>query len=103
MRTEISIETKQWPSAHSKRRRRVVRRWCAACEATQHLLSAEYAAYLSGLGLPQLLSHIEGGQLHSVEALGGTLVCLESLCALTSRTRELTLSSARPEGLVNTK
>ena len=103
MRTEISVETKQWPSARSRRRRRVVRRWCAECEANQHLLTARYAAYLSGLSLPQLFSHLEGGQLHSVEAAGGTLVCLESLCALTSRTGELALSSARTEGLVSTK
>ena len=73
----------------------MTRGWCGPCQAGRHMLTIEYAAYLSGLSLRQFFRHVEGGRLHFVEPPGGPLVCLESLCALRPQTRELAAEDFR--------
>ena len=80
-RPEIDFEPPRRVVIRS-RHRKILRHWCASCEANQHLLTLKYAAYISKLTLPQLFSYAEGGQLHFIEAPGGPYVCLDSLCAL---------------------
>ena len=87
-RNETTMETRRGPGSR-RRRRRVLSRPCASCGADRHLLTIEYASCLSGLSLRQLFRHVEGGQLHFVEAPDGSFICLDSLCALVSRTKEL--------------
>jgi hypothetical protein len=88
--TAITIETKRLMTIRSGRRK-TLRGWCGPCHANRHLLTVEYAAFLSCLSLRQVFQHIENGRLHFSESSAGPRVCLDSLCELVPQTKKQVL------------
>ena len=86
--TEITVETRRRLLVISRGQKKIMRAWCAPCATNLYMLTAEDAARLSGFSLRQLFRHIEGGQLHFAETRRGSLLCLDSLCALMPQTEE---------------
>jgi hypothetical protein len=82
-RTEITIETDQ--VLIIRRRRRVVRAWCAACAGKSEVVTADEAAVAAGVELQTVYGWARAGDVHFTETPEGLLlVCLNSLRPLLS-------------------
>jgi len=87
-RIATTIETKRLVIIRSGGQK-MTRAWCGSCCAPRHLLTVEYAAFLSGLSQRQLFREVENGRLHFAEIVGMPLLCLDSLCDTMPQTKEL--------------
>src|SRR5687768_17299942 len=88
-RTEITFESRRVLFV-SRRHRRIASARCHECAGDVPMISVEYAAAITGLGLRQLFREIEGGLIHSREKSDAELLlCLNSLCARMPQTGPL--------------
>ena len=96
-RTAITIETRRLLIIRSSKQE-ILRGWCEPCHAQSHLLTVEYAEFVSGLTQRQLFRAVENGRVHFSEIAGRPLVCLDSLGDLMPQTEELVSKSLTMTG-----
>src|SRR5687768_15860445 len=88
-RTEITVESRRVLFVH-RRHRSIASARCHQCAEDVPMISDEYAAAITGLGLRQLFREIESGQFHTMERpQADLLLCLNSLCAGIPQTGQL--------------
>ncbi|HEY0349239.1 MAG TPA: hypothetical protein VGC60_13900 [Pyrinomonadaceae bacterium] len=76
-RTEITIETDRMFYISSPR---MVRSWCAACDAQVEMVPVDEAAILRHVNSRTVFRWVEDRQVHSSETANGLLlICLNSL------------------------
>jgi len=82
--TKITIET---DSLLILRGRSSLRAWCDRCAAEVEMVALEATGVISNLEQPELEEWLSSGELHRVQATGGSaLICLNSLLARVQKT-----------------
>jgi hypothetical protein len=82
--TKITIET---DSLLILRGRGSLRAWCDRCAAEVEMVALEATGVISNLEQPELEEWLSSGELHRVQATGGSaLICLNSLLARVQKT-----------------